>query len=254
MYHVKGYRKLGRDSAHRKAMLRNLATSFFVSGSLSSTLHRCKEVQPVVEKLITAVYKFKNTRDLQSYRKYTNYLYYYKHRPLKLIDQIMESKMDRPDGGYTTLLKLHRRKGDGAYLGYLTLNKSYFHPFSDDSSAKKSGSEDTTKQGVKHAMKHALVEKESSDPSVINLDKGDYKDVMVEDKVEDNNKLQSQVEGGDSLNVDSQKQSQQPEEKQEQTDNTLDQPQPSESSQKSSSSLEQQSSNSQLENKHDSSK
>ena len=60
MYHVKRYRKLARESSHRRAMLRNLATSFFAHGHINTTLCRCKELQPIVEKLITNLYKYKS--------------------------------------------------------------------------------------------------------------------------------------------------------------------------------------------------
>lgn len=48
-----GYRKLGRTSAHRKAMLRNLVTSLIVHGRIETTVTRAKEVRSLAEKMIT---------------------------------------------------------------------------------------------------------------------------------------------------------------------------------------------------------
>ena len=48
-----GYRKLGRTSAHRKAMLRNLVTALLVHGRIETTVTRAKEVRSLTEKMIT---------------------------------------------------------------------------------------------------------------------------------------------------------------------------------------------------------
>ena len=53
MRHGKKYKKLGVKPHHRKAMLRNLATSFFLEGKIVTTLSRAKALRPIVERLIT---------------------------------------------------------------------------------------------------------------------------------------------------------------------------------------------------------
>ena len=53
MRHKHGYNKLGRDSAHRRAMLRNMATSLINEGRITTTLPKAKELRSVVEKMVT---------------------------------------------------------------------------------------------------------------------------------------------------------------------------------------------------------
>ncbi len=53
MRHKNGYRKLGRASAHRRALLRNLATALVQNESISTTLPKAKELRSVVEQIIT---------------------------------------------------------------------------------------------------------------------------------------------------------------------------------------------------------
>lgn len=129
MYHVKRYRKLGRDSAHRRAMLRNLTTSFFIHGYVKTTLTRAKEVQPIIEKCIT--YTIKAHRgDLKAYRKLRSYLHP-TSEPLRVYLYLTEYK-GLHQGGKTSLQKLtKRRMGDGApqaYVFMLTVNHSNDYP------------------------------------------------------------------------------------------------------------------------------
>ena len=53
MRHLNGYRKLGRDSAHRKALLRNLCTSLILHERVETTLAKAKELRPFAETVIT---------------------------------------------------------------------------------------------------------------------------------------------------------------------------------------------------------
>ena len=110
MRHVKGYRKLGMESAHRRAFLRNMATSLLKHGRIETTVPRAKEIRKVVEKMITCGKK----GTLQGRRQVEAYLF----EPAvskKVCTDIAKRFADRP-GGYTRIIRLGRRFGDGANL------------------------------------------------------------------------------------------------------------------------------------------
>ena len=113
-----GYRKLGRTSDQRKAMLRDLATSLIVSERIETTEARAKEVRSVVEKLITLGKK----GDLASRRNAAKTLRNVEilneddstqTALQKLFGEIAERYSER-QGGYTRMLKVGPRRGDGA--------------------------------------------------------------------------------------------------------------------------------------------
>lgn len=113
-----GYRKLGRTSDQRKAMLRDLATSLIVSERIETTEARAKEVRSVVEKLITLGKK----GDLASRRNAAKTLRNVEilneddstqTALQKLFGEIAERYSER-QGGYTRILKVGPRRGDGA--------------------------------------------------------------------------------------------------------------------------------------------
>ncbi|MCS5105204.1 50S ribosomal protein L17 [Staphylococcus aureus] len=113
-----GYRKLGRTSDRRKAMLRDLATSLIISKRIETTEARAKEVRSVVEKLITLGKK----GDLASRRNAAKTLRNVEilnedettqTALQKLFGEIAERYTER-QGGYTRILKQGPRRGDGA--------------------------------------------------------------------------------------------------------------------------------------------
>lgn len=113
-----GYRKLGRTSDQRKAMLRDLATSLIISERIETTEARAKEVRSVVEKLITLGKK----GDLASRRNVAKTLRNVEilnedettqTALQKLFGEIAERYTER-QGGYTRILKQGPRRGDGA--------------------------------------------------------------------------------------------------------------------------------------------
>ncbi|HDM4234812.1 TPA: 50S ribosomal protein L17 [Staphylococcus aureus] len=113
-----GYRKLGRASDQRKAMLRDLATSLIISERIETTEARAKEVRSVVEKLITLGKK----GDLASRRNAAKTLRNVEilnedettqTALQKLFGEIAERYTER-QGGYTRILKQGPRRGDGA--------------------------------------------------------------------------------------------------------------------------------------------
>ena len=102
-----GYRKLGRPTAHRKAMLRNLVTDLLRDGRISTTDCRAK--------MITLAKR----GDLHARRQVLAYVYD-EDVVSKLFDEIAPKYADR-NGGYTRILKLGPRRGDNAEVVFLEL-------------------------------------------------------------------------------------------------------------------------------------
>ena len=112
-----GYRKLGRPTAHRKAMLRNLVTDLLREGRISTTQYRAVEAGREAEKLITLAKR----GDLHARRQVLAYVYD-KQVAHKLFEEIAPRYEER-NGGYTRILKLGPRQGDCAEVVFLELVK-----------------------------------------------------------------------------------------------------------------------------------
>jgi len=115
MPHQIAYKRLSRTDGHRKALLRNMATSFFKYEKIETTSTKAKEVSKVVEQLITTAM----AGDLAARRKLAEFL----TEPAvvkKLVEQIAPSLKGRT-GGYTRITKTRVRPGDAAELSLLEL-------------------------------------------------------------------------------------------------------------------------------------
>ena len=110
-----GYRKLGRESTHRKAMLRNLVTDLLREGRIQTTEHRAKEARRQAEKMIT----LGKRGDLHARRQAMAYIFD-ESVVTKLFEEIAPKYADR-QGGYTRILKLGPRQGDNAEVVFLEL-------------------------------------------------------------------------------------------------------------------------------------
>ena len=110
-----GYRKLGRETAHRKAMLRNLVTDLLREGRISTTECRAKEARREAEKMITLAKR----GDLHARRLVFAYVYD-ETVVTKLFEEIAPKYADR-NGGYTRILKLGPRRGDCAEVVFVEL-------------------------------------------------------------------------------------------------------------------------------------
>lgn len=154
MRHLKAHRKLNRTSAHRKAMLRNMATSLINAENeyIVTTIQKAKELRPFVEKAITLARKAKKltgddavAREVHLRRNAATY-FQAGNRNFKkeqsrfgagssgavertagvkavkrLFDELGERYKDR-DGGYTRIIRIGgRRKGDNAELAVIEL-------------------------------------------------------------------------------------------------------------------------------------
>ena len=108
-------RKLGRPTPHRTALLRNLCTSLFEHERVTTTVQKAKEMRPVAEKLIT----LGKSGSLHARRQAAGFLL--KAAVLqKLFDTIAGRFADR-NGGYTRIVKLGYRQGDGADMAVIEL-------------------------------------------------------------------------------------------------------------------------------------
>lgn len=112
---MKGHRKLGRPTAHRKAMLRNQTTDLLREGRITTTLNRAKETRRMAEKMIT----LGKRGDLHARRQALAYIYD-ESVVTELFDNIAPRYADR-NGGYTRILKLGPRQGDTAEMVFLEL-------------------------------------------------------------------------------------------------------------------------------------
>ena len=112
-----GSRKLGRTTAHRKAMLRGMVTLLLENGQIETTLTRAKEVRSMAEKMITLGKK--NT--LASRRAALAYITK-EDVVSKLFNEIAPTYEAR-NGGYTQIFKLGARRGDAAEMAIVKLIK-----------------------------------------------------------------------------------------------------------------------------------
>jgi large subunit ribosomal protein L17 len=108
-------RKLGRPTDHRKAMLRNLVTSLLRHGKIETTVTRAKETQRMAEKMIT----LGKRGDLHARRQVLAYIYD-EDVVTKIFEEIAPNYKDR-NGGYTRVLRVGPRRGDGAEIAILEL-------------------------------------------------------------------------------------------------------------------------------------
>lgn len=115
MRHNVGYRKLGRTSEHRRALLRNLTTALFRHERITTTLPKAKELRPYAERLITLARR----DDLHARRQVLRHVSD-KEVVKKLFTTLAPRFAARP-GGYTRTLKLGPRQGDGADMAIVEL-------------------------------------------------------------------------------------------------------------------------------------
>ena len=110
-----GTRKLGRTTAHRKAMLRGLVTLLLENGKVETTLTRAKEVRSVAEKMITLGKKntLASRRSALAYITKEDFV-------TKLFNEIAP-KYENRNGGYTQIFKMGPRRGDAAEMAIIKL-------------------------------------------------------------------------------------------------------------------------------------
>ena len=159
MRHRKAGRKLGRDSSHRKAMLRNMVTSFFKYEQLETTDAKAKQLRPVAEKMITLAKR----GDLHARRQVLAYI---RDKAIshRLFEDLRDRYLDR-QGGYVRIIKKGIRKGDGAPVSVIQLlpeeegkkksKKKGRAPKSADAAEPKKKKESKPKEEEKQDLKKA---------------------------------------------------------------------------------------------------
>ncbi len=115
MKHRVAGRKLGRTSAHRLALLRNLSTQLFRSERIRTTLGKAKELRPFAEKLVTL-----SKRETLHARRLVARHIHDRDVVAKLFDTLSARYAQRP-GGYTRIMKLGPRRGDAAEMAVVEL-------------------------------------------------------------------------------------------------------------------------------------
>jgi large subunit ribosomal protein L17 len=113
-HRVKG-KKLRRDTAHRRALLRNLVTSFLEKERIRTSLAKAKAARPLAEKMITLA-----KRDTLHARRRAIRFIFREEVVKKLFSELGPRFSERP-GGYTRIVKIGPRRGDGADMALLEL-------------------------------------------------------------------------------------------------------------------------------------
>ncbi len=131
MRHRVAHRKLGRVTEHRLAMLRNQATSLLQHEHITTTMPRAKELRPFVERIITIAKRgvTDGTTGIKALNARRLVLTEIQDRAVvtKLFDTLAPRFQSRP-GGYTRILRLGYRRGDGAETAQVELVGSEFDP------------------------------------------------------------------------------------------------------------------------------
>jgi large subunit ribosomal protein L17 len=131
MRHRLAHRKLGRDTQHRRALLRNQAEALLRHERIETTVPKAKELRPFVERLITVAKRGikageANGRTLAAKRLVMRDVAN-EEVVTKLFDHLAPRFMERP-GGYTRILRLGHRRGDGGEIAQIELVGSEYDP------------------------------------------------------------------------------------------------------------------------------
>ena len=140
MRHRVRSRKLGRTSAHRKAMYRNMVTSLLEHERIETTDAKAKEVRRIAEKMIT----LGKRGDLHARRQALRVI---RSRDVaaKVFDELADRYRNR-QGGYTRVLKLGIRPGDAAAVSLVQLVEAGESPGQEPASKKKAAKKKTARK------------------------------------------------------------------------------------------------------------
>lgn len=144
MRHGKKVNHLGRTSSHRKAMMRNMASSLFLHKRITTTLAKAKALRKYVEPLVTR----SKTNSTHNRRVCFSYLQQ-KEAVTELFDVVSPRVGDRP-GGYTRVIKLGARFGDAAEMAIIEL-VDFNEVYTPDRKTKSGAKKKTRRRGGKKA-------------------------------------------------------------------------------------------------------
>jgi large subunit ribosomal protein L17 len=169
MRHRTAHRKLGRRTEHRISLLRNLAASLIAHGRIRTTEAKAKELRPFVEKLVTL-----GKRDSLHARRRALSILPRKEAVTKLFGDVSPRFSERP-GGYTRILKLAHRQGDGAAMAFIEFVDFKFEgaqtaPAGAPAKAEKEKEKSETKPAAKAKAK--AKEAEPEEPSAAEEESG----------------------------------------------------------------------------------
>jgi large subunit ribosomal protein L17 len=109
-----GY-KLGRNTSHRRALLRNLVTSILLMDRVETTITKCKAAQPLVEKMIT----LGKRGTVHARRQALSYLM--TPESVDRLFSVVAARYGDRNGGYTRITRSRVRQGDAAEMAYIEL-------------------------------------------------------------------------------------------------------------------------------------
>jgi large subunit ribosomal protein L17 len=159
MRHRVGYRKLGRVTEHRIAMLRNQASALIEHERIQTTVARAKELRPFVERIISIAKRSLDAPEgsSQSVTARRRVAADIADRTVvtKLFDTIAPRYTTRP-GGYTRLLRLGYRRGDSAEVAEVELVGSEFNPRAAEEAAKAEAGDKPKKKTMGGRIREAL--------------------------------------------------------------------------------------------------
>jgi large subunit ribosomal protein L17 len=207
MEHRKKGRKLKRTASHRKALLSNLANSLILHKRIKTTEAKAKELRTYIEPLITkAKTAFLNPEKSVHQRRITASLLKNREAVKVLFDEIGEMVKDRP-GGYTRVLKMGFRPGDGAseaiieLVDYDVAKIKSVKAESKESKKKTEGkgktTEDTTDESIakeekkKPASSKEKVSKAPKKEKAVKKDKSEAKPKTAKPKAEKSEKAKA---------------------------------------------------------------
>ena len=153
MRHRYAHRRLGRNSKERRALLRGLATDLLHHEHIVTTVPKAKEVRPIVERLITVAKRGVKAAEPKgrtlAARRLVMTDIVNEDVVSKLFDELAPRFMERP-GGYTRILRLGHRRGDGGEIAQIELLGSEYDP-------KKAEAEKAEQEAATEAPKHKSV-------------------------------------------------------------------------------------------------
>ena len=174
MRHGKKFNHLSRKSAHRKAMLSNMACSLIEHKRIKTTLAKAKALRVYIEPLIT-----KSKNDTTHSRRIAFSYLKQKEAIIELFSDIATKVSDR-QGGYTRILKLSNRLGDNAQMALIELvdyNEEYT-----TNKPKKSKSRRTRKKN----LDQSTITESNKDNIIEDVTSSEIIDVATSEKVEEN--------------------------------------------------------------------
>jgi len=180
MRHGKKFNHLGRNTAHRKAMLSNMATSLILHKRIKTTLAKAKALRVYVEPMVTRS-KSDTTHDRRTVFSYLQS----KEAVTELFGIISEKVANRP-GGYTRIIKLGKRLGDNAEMCMIELVDFNEHMLTAKAESAKA-SKSTTRRSRRAGSKTTEADPVVAKAAVVKETKAEeiVEETIVEDTVED---------------------------------------------------------------------